>query len=97
MSVQATPAREHGHTLTDAWRPSPAGSGDDFEERVRGAVSRTRPVENRARTGASRPETRTAACLRDARKLRDRDSNPKFDIQSVACCQLHHPGPRAQG
>ena len=24
--------------------------------------------------------------------LRDRDSNPKFDIQSVACCQLHHPG-----
>ena len=25
--------------------------------------------------------------------LRDRDSNPKFDIQSVACCQLHHPGP----
>ena len=25
-------------------------------------------------------------------QLRDRDSNPKFDIQSVACCQLHHPG-----
>jgi hypothetical protein len=30
-------------------------------------------------------------------QLRDRDSNPKFDIQSVACCQLHHPGSRVQG
>ncbi len=25
-------------------------------------------------------------------QLRDRDSNPKLDIQSVACCRLHHPG-----
>jgi hypothetical protein len=24
-------------------------------------------------------------------KLRDRDSNPKFQIQRLACCQLHHP------
>ena len=41
--------------------------------------------------GPRRHLARPAATTR-SELLRDRDSNPKFDIQSVACCQLHHPG-----
>ena len=35
-----------------------------------------------------RPE---APAVQTLTRLPGRDSNPKFDVQSVACCRLHHP------
>ena len=47
------------------------------------------------RTGASRPPPRATQrgvqTLRVRAKLPGRDSNPNYQSQNLACCQLHHP------